>query len=427
MSNDPAADDLSARFAPDRKDLEALYGLPKRVMFCRHCVISNQRPSSTVEYKKTPQAKQDTIGFDDSSVCDACRYHEQKEARIDWGKREDALLELLASHRRTDGGYDVVVPGSGGKDSAFTSHVLKYKYGMNPLTVTWAPHKYTQIGWKNFENWIHEGGLDNILFTPNGRLHRYLTRQAFLNLLHPFQPFIVGQRIIGPLMAARFDVPLVMYGENQAEYGNNPDDNYRPTMDRKFFSVRDPAHMVLGGKTIQEISAEQKFTLNDFAPYIPPSAEYLEQKKVEVHYLGYYLKWDPQECYYYAAEHTGFQANSERTEGTYSKYSSIDDQIDMFHYYTTLAKFGIGRATYDAAQEIRNGKITREEGVQLVKRYDEEFPKKYFRDFLEYIDLSEDEFHATVDRFRSPHLWAYDQGAWKLRHAVWNEDGEAIR
>lgn len=94
-----------------------------------------------------------------------------------------------------------------------------------------------------------------------------------------------------------------------------------------------------------------------------------------MHYLGYYLKWDPQECYYYAADNTGFQANDERTEGTYSKYSSIDDQIDMFHYYTTLIKFGIGRATYDAAQEIRNGKITREEGVSLVRKYDQEFPK----------------------------------------------------
>ena len=329
-------------------------------------------------------------------------------------------MALCDKYRRNDGGYDVLIPGSGGKDSAFTSHLMKYKYGMNPLTVTWAPHKYTEIGWRNFESWAHVGGLDNVLFTPNGRLHRYLTRQAFLNLLHPFQPFIVGQRIIGPSMAAKFGVNLVMYGENQAEYGNNPTDNLRPTMDRKFFSDRDVSEVVLGGRSIKDIVAEGEFKLHDFAPYLPQSAEYLESRGVEVHYLGYYLKWDPQECYYYAVEHTGFQANSERTEGTYSKYSSIDDKIDMFHYYTTLAKFGIGRATYDAAQEIRNEKITREEGVRLVKRYDQEFPKKYFKDFLEYIGLTEDEFHDTVDRFRSPHLWMYEDGEWLLRHAVWN-------
>ena len=401
---------------------KAYFGLPEKVIFCKHCVISNQRPSSSVEFKHKQDEKKATIGFDDEGVCDACRYHEVKEKQISWEKREQALIELLDKHRRNDGGYDIIVPGSGGKDSAYTSHILKYKYGMNPLTVTWAPHKYTEIGWKNFENWMHVGGLDNILFTPNGRLHRYLTQQAFLNLLHPFQPFIVGQRIIGPLMAAKFGVKLVMYGENQAEYGNNPDDNYKPTMDHKFFSVGNPEEMILGGKQVKDIIAEEHFSLNDFAPYIPPSADYLEAKNVEVHYLGYYLKWDPQECYYYAVENTGFQANSERTEGTYSKYSSIDDRIDMFHYYTTLIKFGIGRATYDAAQEIRNGKITREEGVNLIRKYDQEPPHKYFKEFLEYIDISEDLFYETVDRFRSPHLWSQENGEWKLRHAVWHEN-----
>ena len=397
---------------------KALFGLPEKVIFCKHCVISNQRPSSTIEFKHKKEEKKVTIGFDDEGVCDACRYHETKEKQINWEKREQALIKLLDQYRRTDGGYDVIVPGSGGKDSAYTSHVLKYKYGMNPLTVTWAPHKYTEIGWKNFENWIHKGGLDNILFTPNGKLHRYLTQQAFLNLLHPFQPFIVGQRIIGPLMAAKFGVKLVMYGENQAEYGNNPDDNYIPTMDRKFFSVRNPEEMVLGGKTVEEIIAEGHFNLNDFAPYIPPNADFLESKKIEVHYLGYYLKWDPQECYYYAVENTGFQSNSERTEGTYSKYSSIDDRIDMFHYFTTLIKFGIGRATYDAAQEIRNDKITREEGVHLVNKYDQEFPVKYFKDFLEYIEINEKTFFETVNKFRSPHLWKLEGDKWVLRHTV---------
>lgn len=400
---------------------EALFGLPKKVIFCKNCVISNQRPSSTVEFKHKKDEKKVTIGFDSHGVCDACRYHEEKEWKIDWDKREIKLRQLLDKYRRNDGGYDVIVPGSGGKDSAFTSHVLKYKYGMNPLTVTWAPHKYTEIGWKNFENWIHVGGMDNILFTPNGRLHRYLTQQAFLNLLHPFQPFIVGQRIIGPAMAAKFGVKLVMYGENQAEYGNNPEDNYIPTMDHKFFSAGDPGEMILGGKSIQEIIDEGCFTLNDFSPYIPPSAEFLEANDIQVHYLGYYTQWDPQECYYYAVENTGFQANSERTEGTYSKYSSIDDQIDMFHYYTTLIKFGIGRATYDAAQEIRNGKLTREEGVHLVQKYDQEFPKKYFKEFLSYIDTSEQEFFKTLDKFRSPHLWERGEKGWHLKHNVKNE------
>lgn len=397
---------------------KAYFGLPEQVIFCKSCVISNQRPSSTVEFKHQSNEAKATIGFGEDGVCDACRYHQVKEKSIDWSEREDHLLRLFDKHRRTDGSYDVIVPGSGGKDSAFTAHVLKYKYNMNPLTVTWAPHKYTEIGWRNFENWIHVGGLDNILFTPNGRLHRHLTRLAFVNLLHPFQPFIVGQRIIGPSLARKFGVRLVMYGENQAEYGNDVSENFTPRMDRKFFSAADPHSLLLGGVTVDDILQQGNFRIGDFAPYIPPSAEDLEREGIEVHYLGYYLKWDPQECYYYAVENTGFQANSERTEGTYSKYSSIDDRIDMFHYYTTLIKFGIGRATYDAAQEIRNDKITREEGVALVRKYDQEFPKKYYKEFLEYVGLSDAEFVETVDKFRSPHLWENIGGSWCLRHQV---------
>ena len=184
---------------------EAFFGLPADVEFCSRCVISNQRPSSTVEFKHVANERKSTISMKDG-VCDACRYHDTKEVGIDWNKREEQLIQLCDRYRRPSG-YDVIVPGSGGKDSAYTAHILKYKYGMNPLTVTWAPHLYTDIGWRNFTNWIHVGGLDNILFTPNGRLHRLLTKLAFTNLLHPFQPFIVGQRIIGPLMARRFTQP----------------------------------------------------------------------------------------------------------------------------------------------------------------------------------------------------------------------------
>ena len=401
--------------------MKTLFGLPEKVLFCRKCVISNQRPSSTVELAHLATEKKATIFFGSDGICDACRFHDEKTTNIDWEVREKQLIALCDKYRKSSG-YDVVVPGSGGKDSAFTSHILKYKYGMNPLTVTWAPHMYTDIGWKNFENWIHVGGLDNLLFTPNGRLHRHLTKLAFTNLLHPFQPFIVGQRIIGPLIAERFGIQLIMYGENQAEYGNNSNENATPTMDPKFFSVDDPLKIKLGGISITDIIKDSKFTFHDFSPYIPVKSEIIANEKINVHYLGYYLKWDPQECFYYAAENTGFRPNTQRTEGSYSKYSSIDDKVDPFHYFTTLIKFGLGRATYDAAQEIRNNKITRDEGVELVRRYDAEFPEQYFKEFLDYINLNESDFFGLLDRFRSPHLWENKGNEWVLKHKVWKQE-----
>ena len=397
--------------------LPAYYGLPAEVRFCIRCVISNQRPSSVVEFHNRPAQKKPTIAFDDEGVCSACRYAERK-ARIDWREREEELVDLCSRHRSRAGAYDCIVPGSGGKDSAFAAHVLKYKYGMNPLTVTWAPHVYTEVGWQNFQSWIG-AGFDNILVTPNGLLHRLLTRLAFLNLVHPFQPFIIGQKLVAPRISALYGIPLIFYGENQAEYGNSVEDNDRPVMARAFYEEEpDPERIVLGGVSAAELERDHDISLNDLNPYLPVDPAGLRAIGTEVHYLGYYLKWDPQECYYYAAEHTGFVPNDQRTEGSYSRYSSIDDRIDPLHYYTTLIKFGIGRATYDAAQEIRTGKITRAEGVALVRRYDTEFPARYFPEMLAYMGISEATFWSVIDKARSPHLWTKENGEWMLRHRV---------
>lgn len=393
----------------------SMYGLPEKVKFCKKCAISNQRPSSVVEFKNKNQNKKG-INLDDQNICEACKYNDLKN-QIDWSKREEELEKILSKYRKNYG-YDCIVPGSGGKDSSYTAHILKYKFKMNPLTVTWAPHLYTEIGWENFTNWMHIGGLDNILFTPNGKLHRYLTRLAFLNLLHPFQPFIIGQRIIGPKIAKKFNIPLVIYGENQAEYGNNIDENKSPLMNLDFFTNEKIEDLSFGGISIEKIMKEKNFTLNDFEPYLPVKKDDAISDQIKVMYLGYFLKWDPQECFYYASKNSGFKSNTERTEGSYSKYSSIDDKIDPFHYYTTYIKFGIGRATYDASQEIRNDKIDRDEGIALIKRYDHEFPKKYFKEFLKYIDVNESEFWKTIDNFRSPHLWEKKNNIWKLKNSI---------
>ena len=120
-------------------------------------------------------------------------------------------------------------------------------------------------------------------------------------------------------------------------------------------------------------------------------------------------------------ENCGFEANPFRTEGTYSKYNSLDDKIDGLHYYTTWTKFGVGRASYDASQEIRNQHLTREEGIALVKRFDGEFPERYFREVMDYIEMDPEHFMLLCDKFRSPHLWVKEGGTWRLRHPIWEQ------
>lgn len=376
------------------------YKLPSKVIYCKKCVISNQRPR---------------IVLDEEGVCGACRYAEYKNTKIDWNKRDLELQELCDKHRRSDGQFDVIVPCSGGKDSAFVAHMLKNKYGMNPLTVTWAPNLYMDVGWKNIQHLIHTG-LHNITWTPDGEIHRILTRLSFIHLGDHFQPFIYGVKTFPLRLATMFNIPLIMYGENgEVEYGgdiknaNSPCHDTRDDLKKHYFSGMNPEDWTNYGLPKEKLEY-----------YLAPSQESLAKVGVQCHFMGYYKKWVPQEMYYYASEKTGFIANPEgRSEGTYSKYASLDDKLDGFHYYMAFIKFGIGRTTSDAAHEVRDGHISREEAVSLVKRYDGEFPGKYFDEFLDYTGLSKEDFNNIVNSHRSDHLWEKIENEYKLKNPVW--------
>lgn len=383
----------------EKRDLIKQYGLPREVFFCKKCTVSNQRPRIT---------------FDESGVCSACNYAEYKRKKVDWKLRESQLSELCDKHRKNNGEYDVIVPCSGGKDGSFVAHMLKYKYGMNPLAVTWAPLKATDLGRKNLDAFI-ASGFNHIMGTPNPIVTRKLTNLSFAHLGDPFQPFIYGQYNFPIHMAIKHNVQLIMYGENgEVEYGGDMKNAYRPTrdildQDKHYFSGMPPDFWTKHG-----------VSQADLYPFMSPKYEDIIKNKTEIHFFGYYTFWDPQENYYYCKEHTGFAPNSERSEGTYSKYASLDDRIDGFHYYLSYIKFGIGRATSDTAHEIRDGKISREEGISLVRRYDHEFPKKYYQEFLEYCSITDEQVHEVIDSWRSDHIWKKEAGEWMLRKPIWS-------
>lgn len=383
-----------------KRDLIKQYNLPREVKFCKKCTVSNQRPRIT---------------FDNNGICSACNYAEYKKCKIDWKLREKELTDLCNKHRKNNGEYDVIVPCSGGKDGSFVAHQLKYKYGMNPLAATWAPLKASKIGRKNLDAFI-ASGFNHILGTPNPIVTKKLTHLAFKHLGDPFQPFIYGQVNFPLHMAVKHKVKLIMYGENgEAEYGGDMTDALKPSreikkLDKLGFSGLRP-----------EFWAEHGISISDLYPFMAPFEEDLVNNSTELHYLGYYKFWDPQENYYYCHEHTGFTANPERSEGTYSKYASLDDEIDGFHYYLSYIKFGIGRTTSDSAHEIRDGRITRDEGIALVKKYDHEYPQRYYKEFLDYCSVTDEEVQEIIDSWRSDHIWCKEGNEWKLRNPIWNE------
>tara|TARA_B100001121_G_C18670773_1_gene613678 strand:- start:376 stop:1635 length:1260 start_codon:yes stop_codon:yes gene_type:complete len=400
-----------------------MYGLPTDIKYCHKCNVINQKPTSTNEFLHDINTKQIPIYFDKDNICHACRSVEKKwNSKINWDEREKELLDLIEKYKNFKGPYNCIIGGSGGKDSGFQSHILKYKYGMRPLTVTWSPHIYTDIGWKNLKNWINVGGFDNFLFSPNGKVHRHLTKRALLNILHPFQPFIIGQKYFVTHMAYKFNIPLIFYGEPPSDYGTI-------IKDEEKFSYRKDDHPgftmdPIGSNKIEDIKLggdkisyhlDQGFSLEDFYPYLPLDFNKIDESRIETRYLGYYLKWIPQENFYYASENTGYVVNDKRSDGTFQKYASIDDKMDSFFYYTSYIKFGFGRAMYDSGIEVRHGHITKDEGLGLIEQFDGERPKTFMEDFLKYCSISEEEFDDLCNKFRPPHLWQKKSNNWELK------------
>lgn len=386
------------------KQLEAQ---SKEVQFCQKCVISNQRPR---------------IVFDAQGICGACRYMEGAYREIDWRARAEELGDLLSQHRSCRGYYDVIVPTSGGKDSGYVASVLRDEYGMHPLTVCFSPFARTPIGQQNYDA-FKRAGFTVIEGHPNEKLRRLLTRLYFEEHGDAWGPFGLGQMAWPHLVARQWGVPLIFYGENgEAAYSGDPS-----VVNLRGMPVDMWADQYHKGVTIDQML---KLAI-DTKPYFQ-DIDILDQDldlyraplataaATDMHWMSFYRRWVPQENYYHAQQHTGFMANSERSEGTYSKYASLDDKLDGFHYWMAFIKFGIGRTTSDAAHEIRDGHITREEAVALVHRYDGEFPKRYYQAFLDYLGISATDFWSVVNwwRERQDHIWVRLEGEWLLRQQV---------
>tara|TARA_Y100000310_G_scaffold336091_1_gene419741 strand:- start:352 stop:1566 length:1215 start_codon:yes stop_codon:yes gene_type:complete len=397
------------------------YGLPLDIKFCKECTRSNQRPAVTQEFLQTNNQKKNYVELE-NNICGGCKFNHIKNNIINWNEREKKLEELCKKFRKNDGHYDVLVPGSGGKDSIYVAHQLKYKYKMNPLLCSWSPTIITKQGKKNLKAWIDLGF--NIEFNKvNKEVHRVLTKLAFLNLCHPFQPFIIGQKNFAPRVAQKNNIQLIMFGEHDAEFGSDLERWNKPTMNLDRFTQDkiDYKEIFLGGVQLNEILKKYNFTIEDIKDYLPIESDKFKSSKAEFHYYSYYKKWNFHDNYYYVLKNSNFLPEEERIQGSYDKYASMDDKIDYLHFYTYYIKFGMGRATSATEQEIRAGVINRDEGIALVKRFDSEFPSKYFPDFLEYMQIDERQFQEVIEKSRPEHLWKKDGKEWKLKKPIWGD------
>ena len=395
------------------------YGLPLDVIYCSKCTRSNQRPHSVGEFNQTALDKKKYLTLDKKDhVCESCKFKDYKN-QINWDERDKELKELCKKFRKNDGTFDVIVPGSGGKDSLVVAHQLKEKYGMHPLLITWAPNLTTSIGEKNFNAWINLG-MQNYTVHQNQKVHRLLTRLAFLNLVHPFQPFIIGQKNLAPKLAETLNINFVMFGEHDAEFGMMMENKNNPKMDKSYFvSDKHYKDLYLSGYKVSNLMNDYRLSKFDLDSYLPIESTKFEKSKIEFHFFSYYSHWNFHDNYYYAVKNSEFKPSDLRLEGGYDKYASMDDKMDWLHFYTFFIKFGMGRASSATEQEIRSGAITRDEGISLIKRFDGEFPKLYLNDCLKYMNITKKQFNETIDKARPKHLWSKKGNKWQLKNPIW--------
>lgn len=371
--------------------------------YCKRCVMPDTRPR---------------IEFDEEGICNACRYAERKK-EIDWGRREEQFKEILERYRSKDPyKYDCIIPASGGKDSTCIAYTMKHKYKMNPLAVTFAPVMYTNPGFKNTEN-FRKIGIDHVVFYADREVLRKLCRKMLINYGDPFIPWVTGVYSTPLRFAINFEIPLVIYAEcGEAEYGGSTekDEDYEIREEdlKKFVRTGDAKDW-----KYPENWTDEEVSLADLKPYLFPTQEELGRVGVKPIYFAYFHQWDGHENYRFIKEKIGFNEMSGRIEGSYQNYSSIDDKIDGLYMYLMHLKFGFARTTKDACKDIRGGRLTRDEAIGLVKKYDSEFPRQDLEEVLEFLQMDEENLWQTLERFRNKEIWEKVDGKWRIKNPIW--------
>ena len=354
--------------------------------FCKKCLYPSTKPQ---------------LQFDERGICSACNNYKLKD-EVDWGKKKVDLLHILDKYKSKDGSkYDCIIPVSGGKDSTFQTYTIKETFGLNPLAVNFHPHDQTEIGRKNLEN-LKQLGVDCIEFSPNPIVYSKLAKFGLVELGDFQWPEHIGIFTVPVQVAVRYKIPLIIWGENpQLEYGQPTNIDTDTILDREWNEKN-------GGYFLDKIKPKDMtkygFKTKELIPYIYPSDDDIRRIGVTGIFLGSYIKWDLFKQLDFVKE-LGFSENDEVKEGTYDKWENLDVYFTVFHDYFKFLKYGFGRTTDHASIEIRYERITREQGIELVKKYEGKIPRKYLDKFLKSPDISEQEFHDICDKFTNKEIF----------------------
>lgn len=367
-----------------------------------------------------PENAKPYIIFDDEGVCSGCRVSEQYD-QVNWTERECLLRDILTEYKikaeKNRNHYDCIIPVSGGKDSHYQAHLIKNVYGLNPLFVCYNHIFNAPLGLRNLKNLVDKFSCDLLRFTTNPdavkKISKYMLKRCGDLTWH----YHCGILTFPIQMAVRFKIPLIIWAENNFYYqvGTfNPDDMVE-------FSRKHRKDFGLRGIEAEEMIGKDGIGWKDLSPFIYPNDEEMESVGVRGIYLSNFVNWDDKIQAEMMCRMYDFQPASPPRDKTFNLYAKLDDyHANGAHDYLKYLKFGYGRGTDDASIMIRKGRMTREEGIEQVKKYDHVRPRD-LDIWLKFVGMMEKEFMDYVNPLRDSSIWGQDEkGEWFVKDSVAN-------
>jgi len=324
---------------------------------------------------------------------------------LDWAERESELERILNSRRRADGTFDCVVPVSGGKDGSYVAHTLKNKWGMNPLSVTIKPPLPTELGEENLQRFT-ASGFPHIAVSPDPEAMRILNKRGLIDLGFPYYGWLISITAAPVEISARFGINLLFYGEDgEVEYGGSTETDRNPEISVDYMRR---IYLESGYETVMDNAGLSPRQMPFFAF---PKDEIVAGLGLTRYNWSYFENWDPYRNYLVAKEFCGLLESDQSNPGTFTNFAQNDQFLYALHTYIMYLKFGFGRANQDSSIEIRRGAMDREQAVELVRIYDGHYPGEFEEMYLDYFELSSQEFHAVLDKWTNRELFTISAGS----------------
>lgn len=359
--------------------------------WCNNCLAMSTRPRIT---------------FDERGWCNACRWMEKKKT-LNWEARQQELMRLLDKHRRTDGGFDCLVPVSGGKDGSYVAYNLKHKYGMNPLCVTVTPPLSLPLGDQNLRAFV-ESGYNHISINPAHEAMRAMNKHGLVEMGFPYYGWLIAIQA-GPVrMANLLGIGLIFYGEDgEVEYGGTTETDKDP-----IYNVQYMKKIYLEGG-YEKVLDRAGLPEQDLFFFRFPNDAALARTPIDITHWSYFENWDPYRNYLVAKEYCGLKEAEGSNAGTFTNFAQNDQALYALHTYLMYLKFGFGRANQDASIEVRRGAMDRSQAVQLVRLYDGHYPQEFLDTYLDYYRMTKGEFDGALDRWANRGLFEKVDGYWR--------------